>query len=65
MRGKVPLDEWLRMLERVNLKDDQPLQPPRPGPGRESGDQVIIAADPTRRCHWPWPESTHIPSVKE
>ena len=66
MRGKVPLDEWLRMLERVNLKDDRPLESARPGPGRESGaDHVVSAADPTRMVSLALAGIDHIPTVKE
>ena len=65
MRGKVPLDEWLRMLERVNLKDDQPFQSPRASPGEEWGEQVVTAADPTRMVSLALAGIDRIPSVKE
>jgi NAD(P)H-dependent flavin oxidoreductase YrpB (nitropropane dioxygenase family) len=66
MRGKVPLDEWLRMLERVNLKDDRPLESAGSGPGRESGtDHVVSAADPTRMVSLALAGIDHIPTVME
>jgi NAD(P)H-dependent flavin oxidoreductase YrpB (nitropropane dioxygenase family) len=66
MRGKVPLDEWLRMLERVNLKDDQPFQSQRSDLGRGSEqDQVVTASDPTRMVSLALAGIDHIPSVKE
>jgi hypothetical protein len=43
MRGKVPLEEWLGMLERVNIKDDDWQK--KSGPGTT---ETVSASDPTR-----------------
>lgn len=60
MRGKVPLDEWLRMLERVNLKDADW----RAEPGDETAESVT-GPDPTRLVSLAVAAIDHIPSVKE
>ncbi len=64
MRGKVPLNQWLRMLESVNLKDDQPLQPePAEQPDRPDG--MVSGSDPTRMVSLALAGIDHIPTVKE
>ena len=66
IRGKVPLEQWLRMLERVNLKDDQPFESPRASQGEGGGEeQVVTAADPTRMVSLALAGIDRIPSVKE
>jgi NAD(P)H-dependent flavin oxidoreductase YrpB (nitropropane dioxygenase family) len=37
LRGKVPLDQWLRSLERVGLKDDSPVVPETGTEGKVEG----------------------------
>ena len=66
MRSKVPLGQWLRMLESVNLKDDQLIQsqPSDRGHG-EDADQVISGSDPTRMVSLALAGIDHIQSVKE
>ena len=60
MRDKVPLEQWLTMAERVNLKDEQwRNEPPRAAPaGAES-------ADPTRLVSMAVAALDGIPTVKE
>ena len=62
MRGKVPLEQWLRMLESVNLKDDQPVQE-----SKTMGDEdsVVRASDPTRMVSLALAGIDRIPTVKE
>ncbi len=48
MRGKVPLEEWLGALERVNLKDSAPLQTRSAGIPETTEGETISASDPTR-----------------
>ena len=63
MRTRVPLEQWLRMLERVNLKDDQPAQPQQSG--TEDADMVVSSSDPTRMVSLALAAIDHIPTVKE
>ena len=66
MRSKVPLEQWLRMLESVNLKDEHPVQPPPPNRGQgEDTDQVVSGSDPTRMVSLALAGIDHIQSVKE
>ena len=67
MRSKMPQDEWLRALERVNLKDSQPLQPQRPaGQGSEQdSSEAVTASDPTRMVSLALAGIDHIATVKE
>ena len=60
MRDKVPLEQWLRMLERVNLKDSDWQ---RPLEGEEPG--YVSAADPTRLVSLALAAIDHIPTVRE
>lgn len=64
MRGKVPLNQWLRMLESVNLKDDQPLQP-KPADQQDRPDGMVSSSDPTRMVSLALAGIDHIPTVKE
>lgn len=64
MRDKVPLEEWLRMLESVNLKDDQPLQQ-RPPSDSVVQDGKGPSSDPTRMVSLALAGIDHIPTVKE
>jgi nitronate monooxygenase len=66
MRSKMPLDAWLRAVERVNLKDNQPLSTPPPVPS--SGDEpyeFVSAAYPTRMVSLALTGISRIFSVKE
>ena len=67
MRGKVPLNEWLGALERVNLKDNHPLEKPGAPGQKPVGDssEAISASDPTRLVSLALAGIDHIPSVKE
>ena len=59
MRGKVPLEEWLGMLERVNIKDED---------WKKSGEvaaETVSASDPTRMVSLAIAAIDHIPTVKE
>ncbi len=64
MRGKVPLEQWLRMLENVNLKDDRPLQP-HPSSDAALQDGTVSSSDPTRMVSLALAGIDHIPTVKE
>jgi NAD(P)H-dependent flavin oxidoreductase YrpB (nitropropane dioxygenase family) len=67
MRGKVPLNEWLGALERVNLKDNNPLEKPGSPGQKPVGDssEAVSASDPTRLVSLALAGIDHIPSVKE
>jgi nitronate monooxygenase len=58
MRDKVPLGQWLRMLEAVNLKDENW----KDHSAREEG---VSASDPTRLVSLALAAIDHIPTVKE
>lgn len=66
LRSKMPLDAWLRAVERVNLKDNQPLSPENTPP--QSGDEpyeFVSAADPTRMVSLALTGIDHVQSVRE
>jgi hypothetical protein len=56
----VPLEEWLGMLERVNIKDDDWQK--KSGPGTT---ETVSASDPTRMVSLAIAAIDHIPTVKE
>ncbi len=66
MRSKMPLDAWLRAVERVNLKDNQPLSPETApaSPGIEPYE-FVSAADPTRMVSLALTGIDRIQSIKE
>jgi NADH:quinone reductase (non-electrogenic) len=64
MRSKMPLDAWLRAVERVNIKDNQPLSTPTPSSGDEPYE-FVSAADPTRMVSLALTGISRILSVKE
>lgn len=66
MRSKMPLDAWLRAVERVNLKDQQPLAPENtPPPSGDEPYEFVSAADPTRMVSLALTGIDRIKSVKE
>lgn len=62
MRGKVPLEQWLRMLESVNLKDDRPIEESH---ALGADDPVVRTSDPTRMVSLALAAISRIPTVKE
>jgi NADH:quinone reductase (non-electrogenic) len=60
LKGKVPLDQWLRTLERVGLKDESPAGPPA---GPEA--KVEGGSDPMRMVSLAVAGIDHVQSVKE
>jgi NADH:quinone reductase (non-electrogenic) len=67
MRDKVPLNEWLGALERVNLKDNNPLQKPGASGPQSGGDtsEAASGSDPTRLVSLALAGIDRIQSVKE
>jgi NADH:quinone reductase (non-electrogenic) len=65
MRGKVPLEQWLAALERVNLKDSQPVQGKPPSDSNMEAPEAISAADPTRLVSLALAGIDHLQSVQE
>ncbi|OGO40233.1 MAG: hypothetical protein A2147_09940 [Chloroflexi bacterium RBG_16_57_8] len=60
MRDKVPLGQWLRMLEAVNLKDEDWKKH-----SEQADSEQVSASDPTRLVSLALAAIDHIPTVKE
>jgi nitronate monooxygenase len=65
LRSKMPLDAWLRAVERVNLKDNQPLAQENTAPSRDEPYEFVSASDPTRMVSLALTGISRIQSVRE